>query len=110
MLAGAENHGRDREMDLVHEACLQILANRRDPAPEPDVLPARGRPRLIQNAMTPAGDEAKLRSAGHAERRASVMGEHEDGRVIGRALSPPASPGLVGPWSADRPEHVPPHD
>jgi len=33
-------------------------------------------------------------------------GEHEDRRVIGRLLAPPAAPALVGPRPADRAEHV----
>src|SRR5580704_1857745 len=36
-----------------------------------------------------------------------MVGEDEDGSVIGRVFAPPPLPGVVGPRSTDRPKHVP---
>src|SRR5690606_38891780 len=41
---------------------------------------------------------------------ARVVGEHEDGHVIGRAFAPPSLPLIVGPGAADGAEHVAAHD
>jgi hypothetical protein len=37
---------------------------------------------------------------------ARMVREDKDGHVIRRLVSPPAFPGIVFPWAADRPEHV----
>src|SRR6516162_2149645 len=39
-----------------------------------------------------------------------MVGEDKHWVVIGRFLAPPASPRVIRPLSADRPEHVPAHD
>ncbi len=53
-----------------------------------DVAPARCGPRLLQGSVNAFGDELKLRTSRHAERRSRVMGQDEDGRVIRRFLAP----------------------
>ncbi len=57
--------------------------------------------------LNAVGDETELGASGHLDRRAGVVREHEDRRVIGRLVAPPAFPLLVGPGAADRSEHVP---
>src|SRR5882757_4416377 len=39
-----------------------------------------------------------------------MMRQHEYRHMVGRIVSPPALPGMVGPSAADRAEHVSPHD
>jgi len=39
-----------------------------------------------------------------------MVGEYEDGCVIGRSGSPPSLPTLIGPETANRSKHVPPYD
>src|SRR5881296_3876723 len=106
MLARAEQDGGDREMHLVDEPCLEVLADRRDAAAQPHVFPA-GRPdRLLERVMDAGGHEVKYSAPFHAQRFARVSGQHEHGRVIWRVLAPPAAPRLVGPGTADGAEHV----
>ena len=39
-----------------------------------------------------------------------MISEYEDGCVIGRSVSPPSLPTLIGPETAKRSKHVPPDD
>src|SRR5690348_3517168 len=39
-----------------------------------------------------------------------MMREDEGGDVVGRLVAPPTFPLVIGPWPADRPEHVAPED
>ena len=59
-----------------------------------------------QRGVNAVGDEPKHRAALHLERRSRVMGQHEDGRVIRRLVTPPAFPAVVGPRAPDGTEHV----
>src|SRR5258706_471788 len=56
--------------------------------------------------MNAFGYKVKLRTASHLKRRPRVMRQHEDRRVIGRLIAPPALPAVIGPRAADRTEHV----
>jgi hypothetical protein len=57
-----------------------------------------------------AGDEVEGGAALHHERRAGMVGQHEDRHVVRGLVAPPAFPALVGPGAAHRPEHVAPED
>ena len=50
------------------------------------------------------------RAALHLDRLPGMVGEDEDGHVIGRVVSPPPLPSVVRPGTADWTEHVPAHD
>src|SRR5882672_627744 len=52
----------------------------------------------------------KCSAARHLERRALVMGEHKDRRVIWRLISPPTFPTLIGPWASDWAKHIAPEN
>ena len=91
-------------------AGAQILPDRRHAAAQPDVAAARRVPRLLERGVDAVGDEPELRAALHRERRARVMRQHEDGRVIRGLVTPPALPALVRPRAADGTEHVAPED
>src|SRR5262245_43908 len=110
MLAGAEQDWRDGQMQLVDQAGAQVLPNRRYATAEPNIASARGGLGLLQRGLHPLGDEPKLGASRHPQRRPRVMGQHENGCVIRRLLSPPALPALIRPWAADGPEHVPPEN
>src|SRR5919199_1774412 len=62
-----------------------------------------------ERGVEAVGDEVEARAAFHLNRVVGVVGEHEDGGVVGRLLAPPSAPVLV-PLAADRPEHVAAHD
>jgi hypothetical protein len=66
--------------------------------------------RPLERDLDAVCDEVEGGAALHLERLARVVGEHEDGRVVRRILTPPALPVLVSPRPADRPEHVAAHD
>src|SRR5438874_4511765 len=95
-------------MQLVDQTGTQILPNGGNPAAEAHVAPARRSARLLQGDVNAFGDKMKLRTSRHPERRARVMRQHEDGRVIRRLVAPPALPAVVRPRASDRTEHVAP--
>src|SRR5919198_2490343 len=106
MLAFAEQNGPDRKMYLVDQPGAQILPNRRHAATEAHIAACGRGACLLERRMNAFSDEAKLRAALHANRRARVMRQHEHRRVIRRLLAPPALPALIGPGAAHRAEHV----
>src|SRR5438874_1869679 len=95
-------------MQLVDQTGTQILPNGGKPGAEAHVAPARRSARLLQGDVNACGDKVKLRTPRHAKRRARVMRQHEDGRVIRRLVAPPALPAVVRPRASDRTEHVAP--
>src|SRR5712664_1959962 len=97
-------------MQLVDQGGAQILPNSGDAAADSDVAAARCSARLLQSGVNARGDKAKLRTSRHPERRARVMRQHEDGRVIRRLVAPPALPAVVRPRAPDRTEHVAPEN
>src|SRR5919204_2568117 len=109
MLAGAEDHGRDREVHLVDEPRLEILTNGRRAAADPDVLLSRGRLRFGERAMDVI-DEDELCASFHPDRRTAVVRENKNGHVIRWVAAPPTLPALVRPRPAHRSEHVAPQD
>src|SRR5690349_24857485 len=60
--------------------------------------------------MDPAGHEMKHGAAFHGEGWPGMMRQHENRRVIGRVVAPPAFPALVRPLATDGSEHVPPEN
>src|SRR6478672_41655 len=92
------------EMQLINKAGAQILTQRGHPATEAHVLSTRSR--LLQGGLNASRDEMKLGAARHLQRRARMVGQHEDGRVIRRLLTPPTPPALVRPRAAHRSKHV----
>jgi len=93
-------------MQLVDQACLQILPDGRYAPTNADVVLARRRPRLLQRGMNASGDKLKFRASRHPERRPRVMGEHENGRMVRRLIPPPALPAIIRPRASDGTEHV----
>src|SRR5256885_7951698 len=95
-------------MQLANQAGAQILPDCGYPAAEADIAAARRSARLLQSDVNAFGDKAKLRTSRHPERRARVMRQYEDRRVIRRLVAPPALPAVVRPRAPDRAEHVAP--
>src|SRR5947209_20550488 len=108
-LAGAKQDWRDVEREFVDDPGNEGLADSRGATRDVYAALARRLTRLCVSGVEAAGDEVKGRSAFHLDRLVSVVGEHKHRRVVGRLSAPPAAPLLV-PLTADRPEHVPPHD
>src|SRR5256885_11250021 len=93
-------------MQLANQAGAQILPDCGYPAAEADIAAARRSARLLQSDVNAFGDKAKLRTSRHPERRARVMRQYEDRRVIRRAPPPPPPPPLSPP---PPPPPAPPH-
>ena len=106
VLAATEEDGRDGDVEVVDEAGLEILADCGCAAAEADVFAFRGVLCLLERGVDAVGDEVEGCAAFHAEGRAWVMGEDEDGGVVGGFFAPPAFPVFVGPGAADGAEHV----
>src|SRR5882724_201790 len=106
MFPRSEQNRRKRQMQLVDQPRAQILPDRRHAAADPNVLAFGGRGRALEGGLDPVGDEMEGGAALHLDRRPRMVGEHEDGNVIGRRVAPPPLPALVGPGPAHRPEHV----
>src|SRR6185312_15086444 len=92
------------------QSFAQVLPDGADAAAQPDVLAGRRLARTLERRMDAVGHEVEGRAALHRVRRAGVVRQHEDRRVVGRVRAPPALPVVIGPGAADRPEHVPAHD
>src|SRR5258708_16818239 len=106
MLPGTEQDRPDGEMQLVDQGGAQILPNGGYAAAEADVAASRCGLRLLQGGANAFGDEAKLRTSRHPERRPRVMRQHEDGRVIRRLVAPPPPPAVVPPRASAATHHV----
>src|SRR5919106_841964 len=79
-------------------------------APDDAVADVRGERRVEHlDRLEPEGLDSVEQALAGPEQDVGVVGEHEDGGVVGRLLAPPSAPVLV-PLAADRPEHVAAHD
>ena len=76
------------------------------PPPRRTSRPAAASRAALECRRDAVGDEVERRAAFHLERRARVVGQHEDRHVVRRARAPPALPAVVGPRPAHRAEHV----
>src|SRR5260221_9677530 len=110
MLAPAQERGTDRQVQLVDQPRAEILANGGSATPESDILGLSRLLRALQRCMDAIGHEVESGSALHREGLTSMLRQHEDGYVVGRALAPPSLPTVVGPGAPHRPEHVAAHD
>src|SRR4029077_11639378 len=95
-------------MQLVNQGSAQILPYSGYAATEAYVTAARSSGRLLQSGVNAPGDKAKLRTSRHPERRALMVRQHEDRRVIRRLLAPPTLPAVVRPRPSDGAEHIAP--
>src|SRR5256885_7330235 len=109
-LTTAEQDRRDRDMHLVDEPRLEILAYRGRPAADLDIALARRLPGATECFLDSTGDEMKDGPTFHRDRFARVVRQHEHRYVIRRVLAPPAAPLVAGPRPAHGTEHVSAHD
>lgn len=103
---GAEEDRSNGEVHLVDEAGLKVLADGGDAAAKANVLTFGSAGGALKSSVDAIGDEVEGGAAAHGDGFARVMGEHEDRSVVGRVVAPPTFPGIVGPGTADRAEHV----
>src|SRR5919206_337842 len=97
-------------MQLVDEPRFEVLADRRHAAADLHILSLRCLRRPFQRLAGTARDKVEHRAAFHLDRRAGVMRQHEYRAVVRRVLPPPATPGVIGPGTTNRAEHVASHD
>src|SRR4051812_39838951 len=95
----------DGKMQLVDEASAQILPDCGDAAAQANVAAAGSRSCLLEGMVNAFSDEPELRTSHHRHRRAGVVREDEDRRVVRRLVAPPALPAVVRPGTPDRTEH-----
>src|SRR5438045_2442776 len=94
-------------MHLIDELGAQILLDGCDTSSDSHVPLLCSFFCALQRRMNSVGDEVKCCAALHLKRLARVVRQHERRNMIGRFVTPPSFPGVVGPWTAHRPEHVP---
>src|SRR3990172_11072945 len=95
VLAPAEEHGGDHEVDLVDQLRGEVLTNAGNSTAESDILALSRLLRALQRGMDAIGHEVERRSALHRDGRTSMVREHEDGYVVGRVGAPPSLPSVV---------------
>src|SRR5262245_11793998 len=110
MLTRPEQHWRDRHVYCVDEPCFEVLADRRHATADLHVLSVSCGRGALQRVADTTRDKVKDGAAFHLDWRAGVMGQYEYRTVIRWVLPPPAAPGIVGPGTANRPEHVASHN
>src|SRR5687768_7570269 len=101
MLAGSEQPGRNRDVQLVDEAGFEELPDCRNAATDLDILSRRCFRRTFERLARTARDKVKHRAAVHLDRRARVMGQYKYRPVVRRVLAPPATPNVIGPGTAN---------
>src|SRR5919106_5503276 len=109
-LSPSQQNRRDGHMQLINEALTKVLLNGVRTTTNAHVHPVGGLARLVESLMNAACDKMERRVAFHLYGRARVMGQDEDGNVIGRVVPPPPLPFIVWPRPTDRSEHVPSED
>ena len=90
--AAADEDGRGDEMHVVDEAGAKILLDGGGASAEANIFPVGGGDGLLERAMNAVGDEVEGGASFHSEWRAGVVGENEDGHVVGRVVAPPTFP------------------
>ena len=106
VLSRSEQNRGDGKVHLIDEAGAKILPDRGDSASEAYVSTASRFSGSLKRRVDAVGDKMKRRAARHNDRFARMVGEHEDRRVVGRVIAPPSLPGVIGPRSSDRAEHI----
>src|ERR1700693_2398202 len=106
MFAGSQEDRSNRQVNLVDKSGGDIFPNDGDTASEANILSLGSVGCLSKRRRNPVRYKVEGRSALHFERRAVVVGQDEDRRVIGWIASPPTFPGVIRPGSPHRPEHI----
>jgi len=107
VLARAEEHWRNRQMKLINKRRAKILSNRFYASSDLNIVPLRCFACALQCRLDAVRNKMENRPAVHGDGRAGKVCKHEDRSVIRRVVTPPTLPRVVGPWTANRPEHVP---
>ena len=79
-------------MHLVDEAGAQILLDGGGASAEANIFAVGGGNSLLQRAVNAVSDEVEGGASFHNEWLAGVVGENEDGHVVGRVVAPPTFP------------------
>src|SRR5687768_5261937 len=105
-LSGTEQARGHRDVQLVDQAGLEILPDGGGAPEQSNVLLAGRGSCAVERRTYSVGHEVEDGAALHLLWRARMVREHESRCVVRRILSPPSAPRFVGPWTADRTEHV----
>lgn len=108
--AAAEQYGRDGDVHFVDQTGLKVLADGRGSAADAHIQFARGFAGALQRGVNAIRDEMKGGASLHLNGGARMMCEDEDLGVVGRVLTPPAFPLVIGPGTAGGAEHIPAHN
>ncbi len=104
-------NGTTWKLELIDQPGGEVLLDDVGASSEQHIHAARGSPRLFERGLDPFGDECEGGASLHLQRLTGMMGEHEDRRVEGMVVAPPAVPGRVlAPGAGPAPEPVPAHD
>ena len=90
--SAADEDGGGDEMHLVDEAGAQILLDGGGASAEANIFTVGGVDGLLERAVNAVGDEVEGGASFHNERLARMVGENEDGHVVGRVVAPPTFP------------------
>ena len=96
-------------MQFIDQSLLKVLPDGGRSASDSDILSIGGSTSAFQRDVDPVRHEMKGRTTLHDERRTSMIGEHENLRMINRVLTPPSSPTLIRPGTSHGPKHISPH-
>ena len=98
------------QMHLVYQSGPEVLPDCRRAAGDQDVLITSCLESAVECALDSVGDEVERRAPFLYHGLPRVVGQHEDVVVVRRVVTPPTGPILVGPFAANRSEHVAAHD
>src|SRR5262249_40219362 len=109
-LPSTQKNWRNREMQLVNQACTKVLLYGCRPSTDSHILSVGDLARPVESLVNTASDKMERRVTLHLQGRTCMMGQDKDRNVIRRVVSPPPLPVLVRPRTADGSEHVSPED
>ena len=97
-------------MHFVDQTQGKVLANHGSSTADPDVFSVCRLPRSRQSRLRAIGNKMEYRVPVHRKVGPWVMREHKDRRMVWGIVAPPAFPGIVLPWTANRPKHIAAHN
>jgi hypothetical protein len=97
-------------MEFIDQSLPKILPDSRRSSSDADILSVGGFAGSFKRDVNPVSNEMKGRAPFHDEWSARMMSEHENRLMIHRVITPPTSPALIKPGTADWSEHIPAHN
>jgi len=98
------------EVQFINHADLEVGSYRSDSATESHIHAIGCGLGALPCGFDSIGDEVESSAAFHRKRRPRMMRQHKHIAMKRRILTPPALPVVIGPYPADRTEHVSSYD